>query len=652
MTDGRKTITPVRLWLSLGRSLKSRTCKSLSIFALCLSLAAVPAIILWSGLSVEVLVESAVSRLRPAVVARIASGDAKLDVVDEHQEFFRHLDLTAVDEARGVTEAYLLKESALMTIDPLHLHGRVGLDESGSPAWTPEPLRFRMSQSELESSYRGYAFNSRRSRALALDRPVPDFNSRECRSVKYDTSRMPRATVIFVFHNEDLSALLRSVHSVLNRTPAELLAEIILVDDNSNPTSHPWLFSELDRNLKFLPKTRVRRLKERNGLMMARIRGAEWARGDTLVFLDSHIECGPRWLEPLVQRTFESPKTIVVPMIHTIDHEYMDFQSGHLTVLSFSWSLGQTHPYRIEPAAEPMPSPVMAGGLFAANYHWFIDVLDGYDREMRLYGGEEMEIGFKTWMCGGALEALPCSRVGHIFRSPKYWKGQVYKVPGDEIHRNKLRTALVWMDDHARLAELCISKLPQRNPLGDLTHAKQVRQQCGSKNFQWYLDNVVPDMFVPKISNWSNTGALKNAAFNICIDSFNGNLTSESHCGAYSCHHSNGTQAWALDDRGNLLEAATLNMCIQLTADGLRRTNKCTGITPTVYPGWTREKARTKTLMRHDNLETVEVTESLFVFDGKCLEVERKPDGNLSAHSVKAGLCDEANPAQWWYFYS
>lgn len=50
---------------------------------------------------------------------------------------------------------------------------------------------------------------------------------------------LPQISVVFIFVNEALSVILRSVHSVVNHTPSPLLKEVILVDDNSDNGERP-----------------------------------------------------------------------------------------------------------------------------------------------------------------------------------------------------------------------------------------------------------------------------------------------------------------------------------------------------------------------------------------------------------------------------
>jgi hypothetical protein len=84
-----------------------------------------------------------------------------------------------------------------------------------------------------ESSVKRYAFNAHKSNAMPLRRFLPDYRSREC-AVKQYPVELPKASVIICFVNEMWSSLLRTVWSVLDRSPSTLLHEIILVNDASD----------------------------------------------------------------------------------------------------------------------------------------------------------------------------------------------------------------------------------------------------------------------------------------------------------------------------------------------------------------------------------------------------------------------------------
>lgn len=97
--------------------------------------------------------------------------------------------------------------------------------------------------------FRQYGFDLAKSNSMPLDREVPDSRPEDCKKLSYP-SGMPKVSVIIIFYNEALSTLLRNVVSVLNRSPPELLGEIVLVDDNSTLPQLELLGSHLAK----LPK--------------------------------------------------------------------------------------------------------------------------------------------------------------------------------------------------------------------------------------------------------------------------------------------------------------------------------------------------------------------------------------------------------------
>lgn len=103
----------------------------------------------------------------------------------------------------------------------------------------------------IEIGWKDYTINEFVSNLIPLSRSLPDPRDAYCRLQVY--VNLPRASVIIIFHNEawsmvsrlilkfifnDMSnvafQILRTMHSVLDRAPVDLLEEIILVDDCSD----------------------------------------------------------------------------------------------------------------------------------------------------------------------------------------------------------------------------------------------------------------------------------------------------------------------------------------------------------------------------------------------------------------------------------
>lgn len=183
----------------------------------------------------------------------------------------------------------------------------------------------------------------------------------------------------------------------------------------------------------------------------------------------------------------------------------------------------------------PTYSPTMAGGLFAISRDYFWEI-GSYDEQMDGWGGENLEMSFRIWMCGGTLETIPCSRIGHIFR-----EFHPYSFPDDkDTHGiNTVRMAKVWMDEYAELLYMNRPDLRNHPDIGDVTHRVMLRSKLKCKSFDWYMTNVYPEKFIPtrNVQVYGRIAALNDNRF--CFDDLQQNIDEAFNLGVYSCYQVN-----------------------------------------------------------------------------------------------------------------
>lgn len=412
-----------------------------------------------------------------------------------------------------------------------------GMGEDGGPSFLYGNEKVRGDLALKEK-----ALNIVLSDKISLKRNLADPRNPLCKNVTYDTS-LPSASIVIIFYNEPWSVLLRTVHSVLKKSQPRLLKEIILVDDCSDEEE---LQGRLNYYIatRFPQKVKLLRLSERKGLIRARLKGAEIATGDVLIFLDAHCEATTQWLEPLLQRIKDKRNAVLTPIIDNISEETLEylhdndpsfFQVGGFTWSGhFSWIDIQDKEIKSRSSPiSPTNSPTMAGGLFAINRKYFWEI-GSYDDQMDGWGGENLEMSFRVWQCGGTLEAIPCSRVGHIFRN-----FHPYKFPKNkDTHGiNTARLVHVWMDDYKRLFFLYREEFKDNlEAIGDVQNRINLRKKLKCKSFKWYLENVYPEKSIPD-ENVIAYGRLKVKSRNLCLDNLQRENDDNSYnLGMYGCH--------------------------------------------------------------------------------------------------------------------
>jgi polypeptide N-acetylgalactosaminyltransferase len=217
---------------------------------------------------------------------------------------------------------------------------------------------------------------------ISVNRSVRDLRYPDCKKLRYLKS-LPTVSIVVPFYNDHLSVLLRTIHSVINRSPTKLLHEIILVNDRS---TKDFLYDELREYIKenfHTEKVKLLEMPKRSGLIWARLAGARAATGDVLIFLDSHTEPSVNWLPPLLEPIAKNYRTCVCPLIDVIEFktfEYAAQDEGSRGVFDWNFNYRKMELKQIHQRSKVdlYESPIMAGGLFAISAKFFWE-LGGYD---------------------------------------------------------------------------------------------------------------------------------------------------------------------------------------------------------------------------------------------------------------------------------
>jgi len=346
------------------------------------------------------------------------------------------------------------------------------------------------------SSLAGLMKSGRRSPPSSADLSFPmppEVRHWKCKSATFGLSDLPTVTIIIPYLQERWEHIRPTVASILANTPMELVDEILFIDD-ANPEA--FEFHENITNMH--PKIRVHRNEVRQGLIKAKATGALLTSSPVIMFMEPHCIVNRQWLEPLLARMaeFEDHSNVVMPMLDIIPEDnFAAYKAANHHIGGFDWSLTFNWMVTIEERnasyslPEPYPTPALSGGIFAIwKDYW--ERMGTYDTEMTEWGGEHIEMSLRLWRCGGHIDIVPCSRIGHLFRSRN-----PYPVHGDKILRNLKRAALVWLDDYVeKFYKETGYQNARKADAGNLTERFLLKERLQCKSMDWYMDNIYPEL--------------------------------------------------------------------------------------------------------------------------------------------------------------
>ena len=188
----------------------------------------------------------------------------------------------------------------------------------------------------------------------------------------------------------------------------------------------------------------------------------------------------------------------------------------------------------------------MAGGLYAIDREYF-EELGMYDEGIKIWGGENLEMSFKCWMCGGRILIHPCAHVAHVFRKETPYKFLESESVFVTIFKNYKRVALVWLDEYKQLIYAVNPDIKRLNG-GDVTDRLELRRKLNCSSFKSYIQMFQLKNFP---FNHRYIGSVSTSKRR-CLDSMMGPDISKglnTKVAAQACHKDGGNQVRTTETR-------------------------------------------------------------------------------------------------------
>jgi polypeptide N-acetylgalactosaminyltransferase len=324
-----------------------------------------------------------------------------------------------------------------------------------------------------------------------------DTRPARCRDHAFEFTRLDAdetVSIVVEFHGATFFDLKLALTAIVEHTPYDLYKEVVVLDDGTENESIRKQASVFLTDPKF-NKVKIYRSETHDGQVASWFKASAATTGSILIFVDSSAVVSHGWIQPLLAKVIDDPNLIAVPHADNLldDNRFFRTDDGLINVLTFS--LSTLYYENVGSAAsDMMDTPVMRGDVIAMRRS-LLEGIGGFDDKLKPEpgGGLHLELSLRTWMCGGAVRLITCSRVAvrNSLRPRRITDVSNYR-----------RIVELWFDEFRNVAyyqaSIAADIPPEEKALLAQRRAylqKILPSQC--KPFSWYLTNIASMVIAP-----------------------------------------------------------------------------------------------------------------------------------------------------------